>query len=778
MELLFSKQGNTLRPIDFGSQIHCGSESTIYNHPTKSDLCFKVFHQPQRSEALSNKIAAMLNKRKMPKNISWPKEAVVDGSKKIVGYVMTKMSGKTLTSIFNPYTRKRDFPKWNRAHLCQLSLQILDLVDQLHQENVLIGDIQEQNIWIHNDQVFFLSTDSCQVDNFPSPMGSPTYLAPRLHGVNLQEILRTANDDIFAINVLLFKILMIGQEPYKDLDGNNQNSNLLNGNFPYVLNQNHHAAPPNGPWQALWFGMPLELRTLFYNTFKEHQTPILLTLAGGITVFANEIKDKIRSPSIDIDSFTKTMDTVELSTKIDDGRKRGFGRSETILRRTDTPSKLAVLELSTRACKLLIADLHILNHPCVDQQLNWTAFSNKSELTEMGTLLKADNTLPWNDFKKHVMPSIKKMLSIAENERVDRIYCIATAALRGATNRVEIVENIKETMFQEEGIELNIQILSRNEEGDATLIGYLWDAVDSGEGNLVLIDQGGGSTELSVYNEDAERLTFDGPTNIPIGTTSAINILLQQNIPLTNLEAALSDANKGTQPAVNKGTLPLQHVQFSQVIGVGTAITNATQKSSNEKQHGTILTLEQISDRQQKLKEQLQGEFITFGELYTFLQNPQVSKSKIKAVRNRLVEFMGLGMYLQILKRLNSQEIIVNGLGLRYGILREALLNIYPDFGKDPIANLSKYTVHGISEHTVVKGVVKNLNPNLGVFIELTSNITGLAHKSTFQKYDRYAETLLNVYDTVNVYVHKITKDHNGQYKFELSLWDPCGKRV
>ena len=80
--------------------------------------------------------------------------------------------------------------------------------------------------------------------------------------------------------------------------------------------------------------------------------------------------------------------------------------SENILRRSKHPTRFGVLELSTRACKLLIADLQMLQ-----EGFRWNAFQNKSQLSSTGLLLTEDKKIPWQDFDEQVVPIIKNTSS-------------------------------------------------------------------------------------------------------------------------------------------------------------------------------------------------------------------------------------------------------------------------------------------------------------------------------------------------------------------------------
>ena len=83
-----------------------------------------------------------------------------------------------------------------------------------------------------------------------------------------------------------------------------------------------------------------------------------------------------------------------------------------------------------------------------------------------------------------------------EREEVDVFHCVATAALRGAKNREEIIDKLKTIL------DLNVQVLDRDQEAEATFAAYRWYPPYDLTDNTVLLDQGGGSTEISVFTKN------------------------------------------------------------------------------------------------------------------------------------------------------------------------------------------------------------------------------------------------------------------------------------
>ena len=96
-------------------------------------------------------------------------------------------------------------------------------------------------------------------------------------------------------------------------------------------------------------------------------------------------------------------------------------------------SKIAVLELSTKAVKLLIGkDQDAIKSSSV---FSFDNFLRNADKTETGKGLNAQNEMDMRYFQRKVMPAIIKMRNILKQEQVDVVYSVATAAYRTAKNR-------------------------------------------------------------------------------------------------------------------------------------------------------------------------------------------------------------------------------------------------------------------------------------------------------------------------------------------------------
>ena len=106
-------------------------------------------------------------------------------------------------------------------------------------------------------------------------------------------------------------------------------------------------------------------------------------------------------------------------------------------------------------------------------------------------------------------------------------------------------------------------------------------------------------------------------------------------------------------------------------VSVGTAITSATGKRGNAKQHDSVIDYERLDRKIDNLTSIILERFETVGDLVRWEQR----MSDDEMDRN-LTMRMGLPMYLLLMDKFNIKSIHVCGTGLWYGIFLQHLFNV------------------------------------------------------------------------------------------------------
>ncbi len=253
-------------------QIGTGGEGDIFL--TDLGLVCKTYLPDKINTRQVDKLRLMVDHQLSHPGICWPLDLVSNDQGEVIGYVMEAAQGQNLqTTVFTPRkTLYEKFPDWTRTHLVRLCLSVLEKFAFLHDKNVLVGDINQFNILVQSEtEVYFVDTDSYQIEGYPCPVGTVNFTAPEIQGRDFKGFLRTPEHEMFALATLLFMILVPGKPPYSQRGGTEPAANIGGLEFPYIPAGGPTGREPAGPWLYIWANLPLSVRQAFYDTFKENR---------------------------------------------------------------------------------------------------------------------------------------------------------------------------------------------------------------------------------------------------------------------------------------------------------------------------------------------------------------------------------------------------------------------------------------------------------------------------------------------------------------------------
>ncbi len=249
-----------------------GGEGSVYL--TDTNFICKIYKKDRITLFRQEKIKLLIQNNIKIHDVCLPEFIAYNNNKEFVGYLMPKADGNELkTSIFIPPLFKQKFPNWNRIHLAKISLNILKKVDRLHRHNIIIGDINPNNILVKDEnRVYFIDTDSFQIEGYPCSVGMVPYTRPINHGKRYESYLRTKDDDIFAVSTLVFQLMLPGKLPYSFSGGGSEKGNMKPENFPYkCYDGTGYNNAPEGQWVYIWSHLPKKLKLLFCRIFKKNE---------------------------------------------------------------------------------------------------------------------------------------------------------------------------------------------------------------------------------------------------------------------------------------------------------------------------------------------------------------------------------------------------------------------------------------------------------------------------------------------------------------------------
>ena len=276
-----------------------GGEGSVYKCDIPNKVC-KIYHNDKITKFRLAKLLKMQANKIKIKGVCWPEELLYiknGAERQFCGYLMNEAKGHKLqTSVMNPMVIKDKFPSWNRKQLVELCISILEIVEQLHKSNIIIGDINANNILVADyNKVYFIDCDSFQIENYPCPVGTPYFTPRELQDKKYHDFLRTKEHDMFAITTLFFIILFLGKPPYSAKGGTNPAENVKNGNFPYKFRDRKGEDVPEGPWKFIWNNLPRKMKEIFEDCFANNKKPSIRDLKRVLSLYRNGLEKKYHS---------------------------------------------------------------------------------------------------------------------------------------------------------------------------------------------------------------------------------------------------------------------------------------------------------------------------------------------------------------------------------------------------------------------------------------------------------------------------------------------------
>lgn len=264
-----------------GTPVGKGGEGTVYQ--IDKNLACKIYSLSKLTRAKIEKIKLMISKPIYDQDICWPIDLVMNSYNEVVGYTMPIAKGHLLSKIQSRAFVQEYFPKWKKKDIVQLAYTIIQKFYYLHQRNIIVGDINTRNIMFTSPtQVYFVDTDSYQIEGFPCPVGTNEFTCRELleKGSKFSEMLRQWGHENFSLAILIYVLFMNGKHPYAIRGGSDPATNIKQDKFPFPYEANNSKGViisdsryidliPVGPWKLYWEMLPGYIRGAFYSTFND-----------------------------------------------------------------------------------------------------------------------------------------------------------------------------------------------------------------------------------------------------------------------------------------------------------------------------------------------------------------------------------------------------------------------------------------------------------------------------------------------------------------------------
>lgn len=295
--------------------------------------------------------------------------------------------------------------------------------------------------------------------------------------------------------------------------------------------------------------------------------------------------------------------------------------------------RIGVIDIGTNSVLLLV---------CQYNKAKIEPILDLSEITRLGEGVQKTGLLS-DVAMKRTAEQANSYLEICKQKRVSEVKAIGTSALRDAANSEDFVRRVKEQSG------LDVEIISGEKEAELSYIAVSQDPVlkPNLDYPLIVIDVGGGSTEIVVGDESVKNLY-----SFNIGAVRANDLFLKNEPPL---QCEIDALTEHVRSEVGELNLPAE----TAIVGIGGTITNLAAvklkqtKYDREKIHSLTIKNEEISRQI---------------ELYCSM--PLEKRREITGLEPKRADVIigGAVIFRAILEAIGSSQIIVSARGLRYGI--------------------------------------------------------------------------------------------------------------
>ena len=309
------------------------------------------------------------------------------------------------------------------------------------------------------------------------------------------------------------------------------------------------------------------------------------------------------------------------------------------------PGRYACIDCGTNSVKLIVADLAEDSAEPVFQL---------SETTRIGEGMQANAMHLQEEPMRRTLEAIVNFAAAARDNDALETVLIGTAALRDAHISADFVRRVQERCG------LTLEIITGQEEARLSFLAVREDPYWRDIPQLLVIDIGGGSTELIQGEAGTDRI--QARTSVNLGAVKLTEAFLRSDPPAAEQIAA---ANRAAAAAFDAAGLLIRMDQEFKVVGVGGTLTNlgAMKLASAldpEALHGMTLRVPEIEG------------------LRTLLAQRSVEERRMLPgldPRRADIILAGAMLLLHALAHIQSDRVGICTRGLRWGVLYDRFLS-------------------------------------------------------------------------------------------------------
>jgi exopolyphosphatase / guanosine-5'-triphosphate,3'-diphosphate pyrophosphatase len=221
-------------------------------------------------------------------------------------------------------------------------------------------------------------------------------------------------------------------------------------------------------------------------------------------------------------------------------------------------SRVAAIDCGTNSIRLLVADVTTNSDGTHDLR----DVHREQRVVRLGQGVDASGVLA-PDALERTRVAVVDYAKVLRRKGTERVRMVATSATRDARNRDEFFGMVRDTLG------VDAEVISGDEEANLSFIGAVGD-LDPDDGPFVVVDVGGGSTELVVGTIEDGRPTVRAARSVDIGSVRLTERCLAGDPPTADEVAQARAVAAGILDEAF-GAVPVQGVRTW--VGVAGTIT-------------------------------------------------------------------------------------------------------------------------------------------------------------------------------------------------------------
>ena len=254
-----------------------GVVSSLAGEPTLEARIFRIL--PDASAQFRLKAMVLGSDEALAEVALWPNGLLYNDRDEVTGYLMPVRTGLgTLADLLDVERSKRLFPQGDYAFRVKVARHLAMSVQVIHEHDHVLGYVDPAAIdvladgsirWLHGHRFQIHAWNKV----FPARRGPSVYWPPELQGDDTAQA-RTRDQDHFALAVLVYQVLMMGEHPFASVraDGSSPTLETAIAAYAYVHDED---AAQNGI-APLPGSLPVNLLSMdLHNAFSLTFAPLV-----------------------------------------------------------------------------------------------------------------------------------------------------------------------------------------------------------------------------------------------------------------------------------------------------------------------------------------------------------------------------------------------------------------------------------------------------------------------------------------------------------------------